>query len=45
MRAQTILVIVAVLSAATFAYEARRIALFAWHSGDRAIVMNVNTGR
>jgi hypothetical protein len=45
MRAQTILVIVAVLSATAFAYEVQRIALFAWHSGDRAIVMNVNTSR
>ena len=42
MRAQTVLVIAAVLSAALFAYEVRVIAPLAWHSGDQQIVLNTN---
>jgi hypothetical protein len=45
MRAKTVLVIVAVLSAAALAYEVRVIAPLAWHSGDQTVVMTVNSGR
>ncbi len=45
MRAQTILLIVAVLSAGTLAYEVRVIAPLAWHSGHQAVVMTFPTGR
>src|SRR5262249_28164085 len=44
MRVYTILLIVAVLSAGTLAYEVRTIAPLAWHSGDEAVVMTFTTG-
>jgi hypothetical protein len=45
MRAHTILLIVAVLSAGALAYEVRVIAPLAWHSGDQTVVMTFTTGR
>ena len=45
MRAQTILLIVAVLSAGTLAYEVRMIEPLAWHWGDQAVVMTFTTDR